>query len=61
MISDEEIWDNCYFYEKLLEEDGNAQCYYCGGWALFCLCKDNGFIDDETKEELARWQVIREK
>lgn len=56
--NDNEIWDDASFYDDLLKKEENRQCYSCGGWHLFCHCKN---MDMEVKANLKRYCELLEE
>ena len=51
---DREILDDATNYEDQIDRRSNEQCYFCGGWAIFCPCDTNReikrYIELTTKE-----------
>jgi len=57
-MTDDEIMDDFVFYDDLIKKQSNVQCMCCGGWALYCPCKDGLFAD--VKNEVIRYLELTE-
>ena len=56
-MTDEEIWEDVGFFEEMELSQASRQCYWCGGWYLYCDC-NLGY--DEDKRDFQRYFELRE-